>query len=168
MESALPEVRNSLNKFLIQLSDTMTGASSRHVVSVFRSSESDLIARASKELEDATLVQMVSALKKRRPVRSVEPVQDLFAGLDQVVTIVVFEEGKKVKRNKTPRKLTLKEAEACLASHRADRERNDHLINALENIIATARPFIGSEGTLEDGVAAAQAAAEENSVLGKT
>ncbi len=85
-----------------------------------------------------------------------EPTLDLFAGLDQVVVIDGVEEGKKVRKNKSPRKLTLQEAEACLANHRADRERDDKLIETLEHLIEIARPYIPIGGTLEEGVAASE------------
>jgi hypothetical protein len=125
---------------------------------VLRQEFSHLIARASKDMEDALMVQMVSNLKRRKPPRSVVQAADLFAGLDQVVVVpTTREDGKKVKVNKTPRKLTLIEAEARLEELRRDREKDEETIERLSIIIEKAKPYILEGGTLEEGVAAADA-----------
>src|SRR4051794_34338755 len=100
-------------------------------------------------MEDALMVRMVSNLKRRKPPRSVVQAADLFAGLDQVVVVpTTREDGKKVKVNKTPRKLTLIEAEARLEELRRDREKDEETIERLSIIIEKAKPYILEGGTL--------------------
>jgi hypothetical protein len=160
MSKRLMEVRD---RFIKVLNDPKhLNASSREIASSFlETHRTEIAAESWDEVTITGLVAIMGGLRHRRPVpEDGSGAQSLFASfaIDPIVVVRVTEEGRgTVEKNKDIGSLTLAEALDYLNRHSKERAANATRVREWRRLIKRVKPFMTSQMTLAEGLAAAEA-----------
>ena len=155
MTTPMSELSDQLTVVVRELAEKRL--SSREIIAEFRKRHPRLIARVSKELEDAALIQKVSQVSRRRPAPALAPDQpDLFGYRVASVVALPNELGGK---QRTTRALTTamreRELRAWIDAHTQQRDDMTDEVAEMNRLYNDVRPYFATaETTVEEALAA--------------
>ena len=158
-----------MSKPLIELCDQLTVVvrelaekrlDSREIVAEFRKRHPRTIAKASRDLEDKALVQLVSQVSHRRPAAALVPEgPDLFGYRVSTVVVIPKEAGGKPTRALTTG-MNERELKSWIETHSQQRDDITEEVAEMSRLYGDAKPFFATSATTIAEALAAKAAKE--------
>lgn len=155
MPTPMMELCNHLTVVVRELAEKRLG--SREIVAEFRKRHARAIAKATRELEDRALVQLVSQVSHRRPAPALAPEgPDLFGYRVSTVVVIPKEVGGKTR---STRALTIdmneRELKAWIDTHSQQRDEITEEVAEMTRLYKDAKPFFKrTDTTVEEALAA--------------